>query len=196
MKGSGRWGWRRPRWLEVMLDNAQSSHVELVLDTYRVSGELAYLGGPRRLFDILNNADEPFVLMREACVDVPLRSDDTPRQFDVVQVHLNTVLFAIPQGGTIQAKDPLETVRKVPTAATIAMPGFEITGNIHLLAELQPENAQILGARHYVPMTDACITSAFTKDVIWRPEVVVVNLARAVLFAPHERAASTIAQSA
>jgi hypothetical protein len=179
-----------------MLDNVQSSQVELVLDTYRVSGNLAYLGGPRRLVDILNNAGEPFVLMRDACVDDPLRSDDTPREFDVVQVHLNTVLFAIPHGASIQAKDPLETVRKIPIAATIAMPGFEIAGNIHLLPELEPENAQILGARHYIPMTDACITSAFTKDVIWRPEVVVVNLARAVLFAPHERSASSIAQSA
>jgi hypothetical protein len=179
-----------------MLDQSQSAHVELVLDTYRVTGQLAYPGGPRRLVDILNNAGEPFVLMREAAVDDPLRDDDTPRQFDVVQVHLNTVLFAVPHGSAIQAKDPLETVRKVPVAATIALPGFEVSGNVHLLPELAPENAQMLGARHYIPVTDARVTSAFTKEVIWRTDVVVVNLARAVLFAPHARAAADIAQTA
>lgn len=179
-----------------MLDNTQSSHVELVLDTFRVSGQLSYLGGPRRLVDILNNAGEAFVLMRDASVDDPLRDDDTPRHFDVVQVHLNTVLFAMPHGNAIQTKDPLETVRKVPVAATIALPGFEITGSVHLLPELAPESAQMLGARHYIPMTDARIVSAFTKETIWRPEVVVVNLARAVLFAPHARTAADIAQTA
>ena len=178
-----------------MLENTQSSQVELVLDTYRVSGQLSYNGGPRRLVDILNNAGEAFVLMREAKVDDPLRSDDEARPFEIVQVHLNTVLFAIPHGQAIQAKDPLETVRKTAVAATIALPGFEITGNIHLMPELAAQNAQMLGARHYIPVTDARITSAVTHEVIWRPDVVVVNLTRAVLFAPHARAAD-IAQSA
>ena len=179
-----------------MLDQTQSSQVELVLDTYRVLGQLSYTGGPRRLVDILNNVGEAFVLIRDASVDDPLRSDDEPRHFDVVQVHLNTVLFALPHGAAIQARDPLETVRKTPVESTIALPGFEITGNIHLLPELAPENAQILGARHYIPITDATIVSAVTHQVIWRPEVVVVNLARAVLFAPHSRTVGALAQTA
>jgi hypothetical protein len=179
-----------------MLDNTQSSHVELVLDTYRVSGQLNYAGGPRRLVDILNNAGEAFVLMRNAEVDDPIRDDDTPRPFDVVQVHLNTVLFAIPHGFAIQTKDPLETVRKVPVAATIALPAYEITGNVHLLPDLAPESMQMLGARHYIPVTDARVVSAFTKTVIWAAEVIVVNLARAVLFAPHARTAADVARSA
>lgn len=179
-----------------MLDQTQSSHVELVLDTYRVSGQLAYMGGPRRLVDILNNAGEAFVLMREASVDDPLHHNDTPRQFDIVQVHLNTVLFAMPHGAAIQTKDPMETVRKVPVAVTIGLPGYEVCGNVHLLPEMAPENAQILGARHYIPVTDARIVSALTHETIWRPEVVVVNLARAVLFAPHTRAVADVAQTA
>jgi hypothetical protein len=160
-----------------------------------VSGQLSYSGGPRRLVDILNNAGEAFVLMREACVDDPLRADDEPRPFEIVQVHLNTVLFAIPHGMAIQTRDPMETVRKTPVPATIALPGFEISGNIHLMPELAAQNAQMLGARHYIPVTEAQITSAVTHEVIWRPDVVVVNLARAVLFAPHARAAD-IAQTA
>lgn len=179
-----------------MMNHDQSSRVELVLDTYRVSGELAYTGGPRRLVDILNNAGQAFVLLREATVDDPLRSDDTPRRFEVVQVHLSTVLFAVPHGAAIQTKDPLEAVRKTPVLSTIAMPGFEISGNVHLLPELKPENAQMLGARHYIPVTDAQIVSAVTRETIWRPQMVVVNLARAVLFAPHSSSADSIAQSA
>ena len=173
-----------------MQDQHQSANVELVLDTFRVSGQLVYTGGPRRLVDILNNIDHAFILLREAEVDDPLRDDDAPRPFDLVQVQLNTVLFAVPHGVAIQTKDPLETVRKVPVSCTIALPGFEVTGTIHMLPDLAPESAQILGARHFIPVTNASIVSAFDHDTIWRPEVVVVNLARAVLFAPHARAAS------
>ncbi len=41
--------------------------VDLVIDSYRVTGELLSNGGPPRLVDILNISDESFVTLRDGC---------------------------------------------------------------------------------------------------------------------------------
>jgi hypothetical protein len=158
--------------------------VELVMDSYRVIGELRGPGGPRRLVDILNAVDSSFILVYDGQVDDPLAEDDEPREFEIVQLHLNTLLFAIPRGSLASLGNPLEAVRKSPVAATIALPGFEVTGNIFLLPDADPKNTALMGSRHFIPMTDATVTSAFNRNQVWREDIVVINLARAVLFAP------------
>jgi len=158
--------------------------VELVMDSYRIIGELRSQGGPRRLVDILNAVDASFILVHDGRLDDPLVEDDEPRAFEVVQLHLNTLLFAVPRGTLADVGNPVEAVRKVPVPATIALPGFEVTGNIHLLPEADPKRTALMGSRHFVPMTDATVIAAFNRNRVWREPIVVVNLARAVLFAP------------
>jgi hypothetical protein len=73
----------------------------------------------------------------------------------------------------------------MPVQATIAMRGYEITGNVFLMPGMDPSASQILGSKHFIPMTDACVKSATNPDCVWREDVIVVNVARALLFAPH-----------
>lgn len=158
--------------------------VELVMDSYRVSGELKSPGVPRRLVDVLNAVDGAFVIVNNGELDDPLCEDDEARKFDLIQVHLDTLLFGVPRSTSQVHPDPFEIIHKVPVPSTIALPGFEVTGNVFLLPELDPAGSQMLGSRHFVPMTDTTVTSATNKACVWREPVIVVNLARALLFAP------------
>jgi len=162
-----------------------SSHaVEIILDSYRVTGDLMAAGGPRRLVDILNAYEEPSILIREAVIDCPVMDGAPVKQCDAVQVHMPTILFAIPVGDDVKHEDPFESVRKVPIDCTIVLPGYEIAGKIHMIEEVVPSETPLLGARHFVALTDATITSLFNRSRSWTADVVVVNVGRAVLFAP------------
>ena len=154
------------------------------MDTYRVTGSLVYPGGPRRLVDILNSVDVSYVVVRDGEMDDPWSTDSRAERFITIQVHLDTILVAIPRGNDVQQRDQMETVPKVPAESVIAVPNYEISGKVHLLPEFSPETAQLLGGRHFLPVTDAEVTAVLNKSVTWREPLVVVNLARAVLFAP------------
>jgi hypothetical protein len=170
------------------MERRQTSHtVEFVMESYRVSGDLVAPGGPRRLVDIMNSIDESFVVVRDATIDDPVAAAGEGEQFPVVQIHMSSILFGLPYGADIRHEDPFETVQKVPTRCRMVLPGFELTANVHMVAEIDPAEAPLLGARHFVALTDAKIRSLTNPSRAWDVDVVVVNLSRAVLFAPHAK---------
>lgn len=158
--------------------------VELIIDSYRVTGELLGHGGPRRLVDLLNVSDEAFVTLRDGALDDPLVEGDEPRRFDTVQVHREAILFAIPRSAVELDPDPYDLVKKVPVPATITVPGFEINGNVYLLPEIDPAAGHPLGGNHFIPMTDVSIRTVARSEPAWFEPVVVVNVSRVRLFAP------------
>lgn len=158
--------------------------LELVIDSYRVTGELRYRGAPRRLVDILNLSDNPVVALSEGALDNLLIEGDEPRRFDAVQVHRAAILFAIPRTDSDVHPDPYDIVEKVPVAATITVPGFEITGNVHLLPEIDPAHSNLLGGHHFIPMTEVSVRAVTKSEATWSEPVVIVNLPRVQLFAP------------
>ncbi|MEX1194332.1 MAG: hypothetical protein WD904_00820 [Dehalococcoidia bacterium] len=157
--------------------------VELIMDSYRVSGELQSVGVPRRLVDFLNSVDGNFIIIHGGDLDDPLVEDE-PRHFEQIQVHMNTLLLAIPRSASQVHPDAFEIIQKVPVPTTIAVPGFEITGNVFLMPQIDPAGSQLLGSRHFVPVTDATVASATNHECVWHEPAVVVNLARALVFAP------------
>lgn len=157
--------------------------VELVIDSYLVTGDLRSAGAPRRLVDVLNLSDEPFVAVRDGALEDPLVEGDEPRRFDTMQVHREGILFAIPRSDVDVHPDPFDIVRKVPVPATVTLPGFEITGNIHFLPEVDPAAAPLIGGHSFIPMTDVTI-SAVGRKAVWSEPVVVINLSRVRMFAP------------
>lgn len=159
--------------------------VDLIMDHYRVCGDIWTPNAPRRLVDVLNSADQPFIVVHDGQLDDPLVKDDEPRPFPFIQVQLDTLLFGVPRSASQVQPDPFEIIEKVPVMATIAMRGYEITGNVFLMPGVDPSNSQLLGSHHFIPMTDACVKCAMNPECIWREQVIVVNLARALLFAPH-----------
>ncbi len=158
--------------------------VELMIDSYRVTGELLGHGGPRRLVDLLNVSDEAFVALRDGALDDPLIEGDEPRRFDAVQVRREAILFAIPRSSSDVHPDPYDLVKKVPVPATITVPGFEIAGNVYLLPETNPSDGLPLSGNHFIPMTDVSIRAVGRNEQAWSEPVVVVNVSRVRLFAP------------
>lgn len=166
--------------------------VEFIVDNYRVSGELAVTGGPRRLVDILNALDD-IVTVRDATLDYPLADATAPVSAAVAYVHLNTILFGIPHGPGVRFEDPFEKVNKVPIPCTVVVPGFEISGNIYMVAEADPNESQILTNLRFAPLTDVRVVSLANPSKVWEADVFVVNLRRAVVYAPHVKTTATVA---
>ncbi len=158
--------------------------VELIIDSYRVTGELLGHGGPHRLVDLLNVSDEPFITVHEGALDDPLIDGDEPRRFHTAQVHREAILFAIPRSAVEAHPDPYDLVEKVPVPATITVPGFEITGNVYLLPEIDPADGHALSGKHFIPMTDVSIRAVARTEPGWLEPVIVVNGSRVRLFAP------------
>jgi hypothetical protein len=165
-----------------------SRETEVIVDGYRIRGELSVTGGPRRLVDILNSLDH-IVTVKDAVLDYPLRAECPTISAPITHIHLGTVLFAIPRGADVLHEDPFEKVNKVPIPCTIVLPGFEVTGNIHMVAEVDPTESQLLTTLHFVPLTDAKVVSLANPQVTWEADVLVINLTRAVVYAPNSRAA-------
>ena len=169
-----------------------SRAVEFIVDNYRVCGEMAVTGGPRRLVDILNALDD-IVTVRDATLDYPLAASAAPVSAAVAHIHLNTILFGIQHGVDVRFEDPFEKVNKVPIPCTIVVPGFEISGNIYMVAEVDPSESQILTTLHFVPLTDARVVSLANPSKVWEADVFVVNLKRAVVYAPHAKTTVAVA---
>lgn len=166
--------------------------IELIVDNYCVHGELAISGGARRLVDILNAAED-LVSVRDAELSYPLAGERDPTKAPLAHVHLDTILFALPYGADVRYEDPFEIVKKVPIPCVVVVPGFEIAGNIHMVAEVDPNEPQILTSLHFVPLTDARVVALANPAKVWEADICVVNLRRAVVYAPRAAIAATVA---
>jgi hypothetical protein len=173
-----------------VVEAPKSSHgVEVIVDNYRVAGELAVAGPPRRLVDIFNALDD-IVSVKDATLDYPLFAHSEILGSPIAHIHMNTILFAIPHGEDVRYQDPFDKVTKRAIPCTIVVPGFEITGNIWMVAEIDPTESHILTTLHFVPLTDVRVLSLINPEKVWEADVLVVNLTRAVVYAPHSQARS------
>jgi hypothetical protein len=160
------------------------SHVELVLDNYRVTGDIRQPGVPRRLVDLLNNSDVEFFVVRNGAIDDPFADDDEPKQLSSLEIYRESIFFAIPRGGDApEHGDAFETVRKVPVPATIILPGFVVTGNVYFVPDIEPEDVPMLQHRHFIAVTDARVSASGGRTAVWDEPIVVVNIGQAFIFA-------------
>jgi hypothetical protein len=159
---------------------AHSTAITLVTDAFVVRGKL--LTRHRRITDMLNSADEDFLVLEEATFD-EFGSSGVVMQTDYAQVNLGTVLFGV-------ADDPVDPtpelrVPKVTERALISIPPFTITGHIHLMPERDLHQAlgELLG--RFIPVTDAAYWSDRVGEARTEALVVAVNHHRAHILAPH-----------
>ena len=158
--------------------------VELLLETHRVTGTVDQTGVQRRLVDLVNTSEAPMLTVLDATVESLADPNEQPRRCQVLQVKRQSVLVAVPVTVAAPRGGALETVEKRPTAATILLPGIEVTGQIHLAPGADPGAVPLLGRRDFIPVTDAVVTQSVQTIVRWEQPLVVVNLDRAVLYAP------------
>jgi len=136
----------------------------------------------RRITDVLNQADEPFVVVADATID-EYGSKGMASRADYAQVNLGAVLFAV-SDETVDPRPDLRTP-KVPEMAMISLPPFRITGRIHLMPErdLHEALSELTGA--FIPVTDATFWSDTIGEARTTAQVLAFNHSRAHILAPH-----------
>jgi hypothetical protein len=155
--------------------------VEIVLDSYRVIGELHAPGIPRRLVDIMNSSDLTYFVMQQGTLDDPFDPSAEPKSFDVIQLDRAGILFAMPRGD-VKKPDPFEVVRKKRVPSTAVLPGFSVTGHLHLMPDADPALVPIVADHHFVPFTDATIVTDKGRPESWHEPLVIVNMTRVLFY--------------
>jgi len=136
-----------------------------------------------RITDILNNADEPFIVISDATTD-EYGSHGLVSKTEYAQVNLGAVLFAVADAPIVPRPD-LRTP-KVPEMALISIPPFKITGRIHLMPErdLHEALAELTGT--FIPVTDATYWSDTAGEARLTAPMIAFNHNRAQILAPHQ----------
>ena len=159
-----------------------STAVSLVLytDAFIIRGTLATR--QRRITDILNTAEERFLVLGDVTSDEFGSRGETVRA-EYAQVNLASVLFAV-ANTTVEPAPELRTP-KMPTEALISVPPFKVTGNIHVMQghDLRESLTELTGK--FLPVTNAAYWSDVLGEARQTAEIVAVNHERAQILAPH-----------
>jgi len=166
---------------EMFTPRSTDVPVEIIMDSYRVTGELFAPGVPRRLVDILNSNDLSYFTMRAGTLDDPFNPDAEARSFDLIQLDKSGILLAIPRG-EVHKPDPFEVVRKKRLQSTVVVPGFRITGELYLMPDADPILVPIISDHHFVPLTDATVIADKGQAQAWHEQLLIVNMTRALFF--------------
>jgi hypothetical protein len=166
---------------EIFTPRSTDVPVEIVMDSYRVNGELVAPGVPRRLVDILNSNDLSYFTMRSGTLDDPFNPEAEPLSFDLIQLDKSGILFAVPRG-EVHKPDPFEVVRKKRLVSTVVLPGYRITGELYLMPDADPTLVPIISDHHFVPLTDVTVVADKGREQTWHEQLLIVSMTRATFF--------------
>jgi hypothetical protein len=171
-----------PGMFESMLLGGEPSLVALTLytDAFVIKGSVRTRQG--RITDILNQADEDFLVLSDTVVD-EYGARGTPVKSEFAQVNLAAVLFAVADTAP-EARPDLRTP-KVPEQAMISIPPFRVTGRVHVLPERDLREALSELTGRFIPVTDATYWSDSVGEARAIAPMVAINHSRAQIFAPH-----------
>lgn len=157
-----------------------SVSLTLYTDAFIIRGTL--VTRQRRITDILNTADERFLVLADVTSDEFGSRGETVRA-EYAQVNLGSVLFAV-ANATVEAAPELRTP-KTPEQALISVPPFKVTGDIHLMQgrDLREGLGELTG--RFLPVTDAAYWSDVLGEARQTAAMVAVNHERAQILAPH-----------
>ncbi len=109
--------------------------------------------------------------------------DEGVRRYHLLHLKREAILLAIPL--TSLPRSPgAEVMAKKPVPATLMLPGLEVTGHVYLPLEVDPTTVRMLSKDNLLPVTNAEVTQITHAGVSRREPLVVVNLGRALLYAP------------
>lgn len=158
----------------------QPVRLTLYTDSFVIRGSM--MTRQRRVTDMLNMADERFLVLADVATDeFGTRGESIRAEF--AQVNLASVLFAVVN----EPVEPAPELRtpKMPEEALISVPPFKVTGYIHLMPERSLRDAltELTGA--FLPVTSATYWSDVLGEARATAELVAVNHERAQILAPH-----------
>jgi len=154
--------------------------VTLFTDAYVIRGTIQ--SGKREITDILNAAEEDFIVLSDVVLD-EYGSRSMPVRTRHAQVNLSAALFAV-------VESPVDAERESPTATAaeqtmISIPPFRIIGGIQLPPDRDMRDALVKVTGRFVPMTDATYWSEAVGEARRTSPMVAFNHARAQILAPH-----------
>jgi hypothetical protein len=138
----------------------------------------------RRATDILNLADDSFLILEEVAVE-EFSSRGQPIRAAYAQANLDAVLFAV-ANVPVEPSPELRTP-KLAEPAIVSVPPFTVTGMIHLLptgGDLREALTELTG--RFLPITDAVFWSEHLGEARQTALLVAVNHRRAQILAPHQ----------
>jgi hypothetical protein len=137
-----------------------------------------------RVTDILNLAEQPFLILEDVTVD-EMGDRGSPIRADIAQINLESVLFAVADV-PVEPSPELRTP-KTPTEAIVSVPPFRITGTIHLLPG-EPTLREALSElnQRFIPITDATYWSDRLGEARQTAILVAVNQRRTQILAQHQ----------
>lgn len=167
---------------ESMLLGGEPSPVALTLytDAFVIRGSIRTR--QNRVTDILNQADDGFLVLSDAVVD-EYGSRGAATRTEFAQVNLAAVLFAVADT-PIEPRPDLRTP-KVPEQAMISIPPFRVIGRVHLMPERGLAEALSELTGRFIPVTEATYWSDTVGEARATAAMVAVNHERAQIFAPH-----------
>ena len=170
---------------ESMILGGEALKVPMTLftDAFVIKGVIRTRQG--RLSDVLNNADENFIVLEDAIVD-EFGSRAQAVRTEFAQVNLQAVLFAV-SDATVEPRPDLRTP-KVSEQALISIPPFRIIGRIHVLPERDLHDALSELTGRFVPVTDATYWSDTVGEARTSAPMIAFNHSRAQILAPHREA--------
>jgi hypothetical protein len=164
----------------MLMGEATTLPLTLYTDSFVIRGSIRTR--QRRITDVLNLADEPFLVVTDATID-EYGSKGIASRADYAQVNLGAVLFAV-SDEVIEARPDLRTP-KVPEMAMISLPPFRITGRIHLMPERDLHEALNELTGNFIPVTEATYWSDTVGEARATAQVLAFNHGRAHILAPH-----------
>ena len=159
---------------------ANSVSLTLYTDSFVIKGTLRTRQS--RITDVLNHADEPFLVLSDVVVD-EYGSPNMASRSEFAQVNLDAVLFAVADT-TVEPRPDLRTM-KVSEEALISIPPFRVIGKIHVLPERGLGEALSELTGKYIPVTDAAFWSDTVGEARQVAPMVAINRHRAQILAPH-----------
>jgi hypothetical protein len=160
------------------------SRVELTLYTDSLITRGWVRTRQHRVTDILNLAEQPFLILEDAMVE-EMGDRGQPIRADIAQINLESVLFAVADV-PVEPSPELRTP-KTPAKAIVSVPPFRITGTIHLLPgehTLREALSELQG--RFIPVTDATYWSDRLGEGRKTSLLVAVNHRRTQILAQHQ----------
>ena len=162
---------------------SELARVELTLYTDALVTRGTIRTRQRRITDILNLSETPFVVLE----DVSVTGHDghsEPMHAAVAQINLDAVLFAVVDA----AIEPLPELRmpKRQQAVMVSIPPFRVTGTIHVIpgeGDLREALTELTG--RFLPVTDAAFEAPSSGIARQTAVMLAVNHHRAQILAEY-----------
>jgi hypothetical protein len=152
----------------------------LYTDSFVIKGQ--FRTRQARITDMLNHADEDFLVLSDAVID-EYGSRNVAIRSEYAQVNLGAVLFAV-SDTEVEPRPDLRTP-KVAEQAMISIPPFRVIGRVHLLPERDLREALTELTGRFIPVTDATFWSESIGEARATAPMVAINHTRAQILAPH-----------